>query len=65
MAIVYATRVEQVLHVPQREGGKRIYIITASRMISGEVLKYLNGLLIRADYIHPINASRRVLLRPL
>lgn len=59
MYIVYATLVGQVLHVPQREGGgKRIYIITASRMISGEGLKYLNGLLIRADCIHPINASR-------
>jgi hypothetical protein len=26
------------------ESGNRTYIITASRMISGEVLKYLNGL---------------------
>jgi len=38
MADVYAAFVEQVL-----DSGKRTYIMTARRMISGLVLKYLKG----------------------
>jgi hypothetical protein len=32
------------------DSGKRIYIITARRIISGDVLKYLNGLRICGGY---------------
>jgi hypothetical protein len=36
---------QQVLHVPQAQRNeKRTYIITTNRMISGEELKYRNGL---------------------
>jgi hypothetical protein len=48
MADVDAALCEQIFDVPKRQ---RIlyftYINTARRMISGELLKYLNGLLIR------------------
>jgi hypothetical protein len=43
MPDIDAAFVEQVLDVPKRER-KAMYIITAKRIISGEVLKYLNGL---------------------
>jgi hypothetical protein len=35
---------QQIFDVPQREEGKRTYIITTRRMISGEELKQRNGL---------------------
>ena len=40
---------QQILNVAQRSG-YLTYIITARRMISGELLKYFNGLLIARSY---------------
>ena len=42
---------------PLSDSGKRMYIITASRMISGEVLKYRNGFLFREVYEAPLPGS--------
>lgn len=50
------------------DSGKRMYIMTARRMISRDVLKYLNGQdrVIDASYLGPCPASSQVLLtRPL
>ena len=45
MADIDPSFMKQVLDLPQRQG-KRIYIITARRITSGDVLKYRNGFLI-------------------
>jgi hypothetical protein len=44
------------------ESGNRTYIITAKRMISGDVLKYRNGFLIRECYETAISGSSEFLL---
>ena len=38
-----STLVQQILNVPKRQRGTGVYIMTAKRMISDDVLKYLKG----------------------
>ena len=65
MADVYAALMDQVLDLPQRQG-KRIYIITARRITSGDVLKYRNGFLIRRGYeTHLTGSSYFALTSPI
>ncbi len=49
MADIDTSLVEQIFDLPY-DNGKRAYIMTAKRMISGDVLKYRNGFFIPGRY---------------
>ena len=48
------TSLKQEIFTWRKESGKRMYIMTARRMTSGDVLKYLKGFVMSESYETPI-----------